>query len=272
MIEFFESLREPFMSRALIVGLLISICAALLGVILVLKRYSLIGHGLSDIGFASIALALALGLPPLTLSLPIVTLCSFLIMFISQKSGGKGDIAIGVVSTSSLALGILVMYFSGGTNADPTDYLFGSIMAVSNADLYLSVALFALVILVFLLFYNRLFMITYDENYAKSCNIKVIFYQFLISFLTALTVVIGMRMMGTLLISSLIIFPTISAKKLMKSFLGVIITSGIISVICFFAGLMLSYIINLPVGATIVMMNVIVMTISFTLSKIIKRV
>lgn len=272
MIDFFNSLSEPFMYRALIVGLLISLCAALLGVILVLKRYSLIGHGLSDIGFASIALALVFGLPPLTLSLPIVTLCSFLIMFISQKNGGKGDTAIGVVSTSSLALGILIMYFNKGINTNPTDYLFGSIMAVTDTDLYLSIGLCICVVLIFILFFNRLFMVTYDEIYAKSCKINVTFYHFLISMLTALTIVVGMRMMGTLLISSLIIFPTISAKRLVRSFGGVVITSGIISIICFFLGLMMSYILDIPVGATIVMMNVIVMIFSFIFSKILKRV
>lgn len=265
-------LGQPFMIRAIIVGLLISVCSALLGVILVLKRYSLIGHGLSDIGFASMALALAFGLSPLAVSLPIVTLASFLIMFISQKSGGKGDAAIGVVSTASLALGILVMHFSNGANADPVEYLFGSILATSKNDLYLSIPLFIIVIAVFIIFYNRLFMITYDENYAKSCKINTTFYQFLISFLTALTVVVGMRMMGTLLISSLIIFPTISAKKIARSFGGVIILSGIISVICFAVGVVLSTLLDLPIGATVVMTNVGVMLFTFVFSKITKRV
>lgn len=233
MTEFFSALSQPFMQRALIVGTLISVCAALLGVVLVLKRYALIGHGLADIGFASLSLALALGWSPIYVSMPIVAVASFAIMLISQKSGGGGDTAIGVVSTGALATGIIITYLSGGMNVDVYSYMFGSILGTTDTDLILSIPLALVVIVSFILLYNRLFMVTYDEVYAKACGINVTLYQFFISFLTAVTVVIGMRMMGTLLIASLVIFPALIAKRLVRSFKSVVAVSTVVSVICF---------------------------------------
>lgn len=262
MSDFFEALSMPFMYRALIVGVLISLCAALLGVVLVLKKYALIGHGLADIGFASLALALVLGLSPLYVSIPVVVIASFAIMMISQKMGGNGDTAIGIVSTGSLAIGILITYLGGGMNVDIQSYMFGSILGTTQTDLILTVPLAVIVIATFIIFYNRLFMVTYDETYARACGINVTLYQFLISLLTAFTVVLGMRMMGTLLISSLIIFPAIIAKRLVKSFRSVIIVSAVISVFCFLVGLVISYMFNLPMGAAVVGVNIILLLIS----------
>ena len=179
MTEFLSSLSQPFMLRALIVGTVISVCAALLGVILVLKRYALIGHGLADIGFASLSLAIALGWSPLYVSMPIVAVASFAIMLISQKSGGNGDTAIGVVSTGALSVGIIITYLAGGMNVDVYSYMFGSILGTTDADLYLSIPLGLVVIAAFILLYNRLFMVTYDEVYAKACGINVTLYRYL---------------------------------------------------------------------------------------------
>jgi len=251
-----------FVRRALLVGLLVSVCAALLGVILVLKHYSLIGHGLADVGFASLTLALALGLNPVLVSMPLVIAASFIIMYYSQKKGISGDTAIGIAATTALALGGIITYLSKGFNIDVGGYLFGSVLSIEKTDVILSVILALLVVGIFIIFYNRLFIITCDEGFAKASGIKVSFYQFLIAFLTAITVVIGMRIVGTLLISSLIIFPAVSAKKISKSFKGMIFTAAILSAVCFLLGMFASALLNLPTGACVVTANVIVMIFS----------
>jgi zinc transport system permease protein len=263
-----EIFSYPFIIRALIVGILISLCAALLGIILVLKRYSLIGHGLADVGFAALSLALALGLPPLYVSMPIVIVASFFIMMISQKSGGRGDVVIGMVATGALSAGIIITSVTRGFNIDVCNYMFGSILAMSDKDVILSVVLSIVVISLYLLFYNRLFLITYDESYAKACGINVTFYQFLIAFLTALTVVLGMRMMGTLLISSLIIFPAMIAKQIVGSFKAVVFVSTLVSIVCFVIGILISFTFNLPTGASIVSVNIILLLVSISANKI----
>lgn len=252
---FLQMFSYPFIQRALIVGVLISLCAALLGVILVLKRYSLIGHGLGDVGFASTSLAVALGLPILPVSIPIVVIAACLIMFYSQKMKAGGDVAIGMVATGALSTGVIITAVSGGFNVDVSNYMFGSILAMSDTDVILSLILSVIIIVMYVVFYNRLFLITCDEAFARSIGVKVGFYQFIIALLTALTVVLGMRMMGSLLISSLIIFPAVTARKLVESFKAVVITSVILSVVCYVIGIILSFVVNLPTGASIVMVN-----------------
>ena len=258
MAELLNLLSYPFISRALVTGTAISICAALLGVILVLKSYSMIGHGLADVAFCAVSLAVTLGLSPsahILITLPVVIIASFIIMNLT-KSGSKGDIAIGIVSTGALALGIIITRLGNGFNVDVTDYMFGSILATSDYDMYMSIALLVVVLMMFIIFYNRLFLITYDESFAHASGINVNFYQFLISFLTALTIVIGMRIMGTLLISSLIIFPAVTSRRLVKSFRSLVILSSIISALCFLVGLFTSYYLDLPTGAAIVGANI----------------
>ena len=257
--QFIEALSYPFVQRAVVAGVMISLCAALLGVILVLKRYSLIGHGLGDVGFASTALAVALGLPVMAVSIPIVIVAACLIMFWSQRSKTGGDTAIGMVATGALSIGVIITAMSSGFNVDVNGYMFGSILAMSKEDVIFSVILSIAILILFVLFYNRLFLITFDENFAKASGINVGFYQFLIALLTALTVVMGMRMMGSLLISSLIIFPAVIARKLAASFKAVAVLSVILSVVCFLAGLVLSFKLNLPTGASIGMVNLAVL-------------
>lgn len=252
----------PFMTRAIIVGILVSLCASLLGVILVLKRYALIGHGLSDVGFASLSLATAIGVSPVYIATPIVIFASFIIMYISQNKKINGDIAIGIFSTSALSFGVIVTAFSKGFNMDVYSYMFGSILAMTQTDVIMSIILSIIVISLFVVFYNRLFIITADEDFARATGINIAFYQFLIAFLTALTVVIGMRMMGTLLISSLIIFPAFIAKKFARSFKTLVILSAFFSVFCFIFGILISFLFNLPTGAGIVLINVIVLFFS----------
>ena len=263
MAELISLLSYPFITRALITGTAISFCAALLGVILVLKRYSMIGHGLADVAFAAVSLAVTLGLSPsehILITLPVIIIASFVIMNLT-KNGAKGDIAIGMVSTGSLALGIIITRLSSGFNVDVADYMFGSILASSDTDMYMSLALIVTVLVIFTLFYNRLFLITYDESFAEASGINVNFYQFLISFLTALTIVIGMRIMGTLLISSLIIFPAVTSRRIVQSFRSLILLSAVISSVCFLCGFFASYYMDLPTGAAIVGANIIVCAI-----------
>lgn len=268
---FFTILTQPFVIRAVVVGVLVSLCAALLGVVLVLKKYSLIGHGLADVGFASIALALALGVTPMYISLPVVLIASFIIMAVSQKKGVSGDTAIGVAATTSLAIGIMITYLGNGFNADISDYMFGSINAVTTADLIMSIVLSAIVITVYVLFYNRIFIITCDESFAKASGINVSIYRFLISFLTALTIVMGMKMMGSLLISSLIIFPAVTARNFASSFKSLVISSAICSVICFLLGIVLTICFDLPTGAGIVIVNAVAMIGSSIYGKLVKK-
>lgn len=268
--SFFQILSYPFVTKALVVGVLVALCAALLGVILILKHYSLIGHGLGDVGFASISLALALGISPIYVAMPIVIVAAILIMFFSQRKGVAGDVAIGIVATSALSLGVIITALTNGFNVDVYNYMFGSILALNNADVILSVVLSVIVIGVFILCYNRLFLITSDEDFAKASGINVGKYQFLIAFLTGVTVVIGMEMMGSLLISSLIIFPGVTGKKIARSFKGLIIIAAIISVFCLLVGLLASFLFSIPTGACIVAANIVLLLIVTLIKKIIQ--
>ena len=251
----------PFVVRAMIVGVLVSLCASLLGVFLVLKRYSMIGHGLADVGFASLSLALALGMSPIYIATPILVIASFVIMATSQKYGVSGDLSIGVISTGSLAAGIIITSLSSGFNIDVYNYMFGSILSMNNSDVAVSIVLSLFVIGLYFLFYNKLFLIACDEDFASSRGVDPMVCRFLISLLTALTVAVGMRMMGTLLISSLIIFPSVTAGKISRSFRGLVIASGVISVSCFMLGMVVSFILNLPTGASVVAVNIIAMVL-----------
>lgn len=268
--EITEIFKYPFVTRAVLAGILVALCAALLGVVLVLKHYSLIGHGLADVGFASLSIALALGLPPMAVSTPLIIVASFIIMTYSQKKGVSGDVALGILTTASISVGVIVTAVTNGFNIDVYNYMFGSILAMQDSDIIISVALAFVVIGLFVLFYNKIFLITSDENFAASLGINVTLYQFLISFLTALTVVIGMRMMGTLLISSLIILPSVTARKISRSFKSLVVLSSVISVFCFMIGIITSFVFNLPTGASVVAVNVTFLFIVSCLSSVLR--
>jgi len=253
--KFLLMMQYPFMYRAMIVGVLVSLCAAALGVVLVLKRYSMIGHGLGEVGFAALSLAAVLGLDPMGVAIPMVVTASFFIMWISQRNHISGDVVIGILATAALALGVIVTSAVRGFNIDIGSYMFGSILSVSDADVRWSVALSLVVMLIFALLFHRLFAITYDETAARAAGINVTLYQFILSFLTAVTVVLGMRMMGTMLISSLIIFPAMTARRLAPSFRAMVLCAAGISVGCFVIGLFLSTVLNWPAGACVVAVN-----------------
>lgn len=245
----------PFMQRALLAGVLVSLCAALLGVSLVLKRYSMIGDGLSHVSFGALAIAVALGVTPLYFSIPVVILAAFLLLRVASHPRWNSDAAIAAMSASSLAVGILVISRTTGMTTDVDSYMFGSVLAMSRADVALSVLLCAAVLVLFVLFYHQLFAVTFDESFSRATGLKVDRCNTLLAVLTALTIVLGMRMMGAMLISSLIIFPALTAMRLFKSFRGVIVCAAVTSVVCFCAGLTASFTLSTPVGASVVCAN-----------------
>ena len=261
--NFISMFSYDFILRALVVGTLVSLCAALLGVSLVLKRYSMIGDGLSHVGFGAIAIAMVMNLSPLYVAIPVVVLAAFLLLRVSSNSKIHGDAAIAMISTGMLAFGVFAISLKSGMNVDMSSFMFGSILAMDKGDVMLSIVLSLLVLLLFIVFYPRIFAVTFDEEFAKATGVKVELYNGLIAFLSAITIVLGMRMMGALLISSLVIFPPLSAMQVFKTFRQVVVSSAVLSVICFVAGLVLSYVAAAPTGASVVLMNVAAFVICF---------
>lgn len=270
--EFALYLSYPFMRRALIVGLAVSLCAALLGVCLVLKRYSMIGDGLSHVGFGALAIAMALGYvgasspfyglaqaissQPMAFTTIVVMLLAFVLLGLNGSSRIKGDAAIALLSTGALALGVIVVSTTDGMNIDISNYMFGSILSVSAEDVRYALIMSAAVAVLFALSYHRIFAVTFDETFAQATGMRTGLFNMLLAALTAVTVVMGMRLMGTMLISSLIIFPALTSMRVFSRFRQVVVSSAIISVACFIAGLMLSCVYSLPTGAAVVMTNV----------------
>jgi len=269
MFEMFSNmLSYHFMQRALIVGVLVSLCAALLGVSLVLKRYSMIGDGLSHVGFGTLAIATAMGLSPMLITIPVVVVAAFLLLRLSTRGKLKGDAAIAMISTGALAIGVTVLSLSSGMTSDVNNYLFGSVLAMSKSDVMLSIVLAILVLILFVVFYRQIFAVTFDETFARATGSHAEAYNMLLALLTAVTIVLGMRVMGAMLISSLIIFPALTAMRLCKSFRSVTICAAIVSVICFFAGLCISYLLSTPAGASVVLMNIFAFVLFAAIEKI----
>ncbi|MDL2298255.1 metal ABC transporter permease [Synergistaceae bacterium OttesenSCG-928-D05] len=260
----FELFSYQFVVRAVLVGALVSLCAALLGVSLVLKRYSMIGDGLAHVAFGALSVALATGFAPLVFSVPVVVLAAFGLLRISENSKIKGDAAIAVISSAALAIGVIAASLKKGLNVDVYNYMFGSILAMSRGDVYLSVSLSCVVLLFFLFFYNKIFAVTFDEDFAFAAGVNARGYNALIALLTAVTIVVGMRIMGTLLISSLIVFPALTAMRICKSFRSVVICAATVSLVCFFSGILASFAFEIPTGASVVVANIIAF-LSFSL-------
>ena len=248
-----EMLSYPFLARAMLVGVLVSLCSALLGTPLVLKRYSMIGDGLSHVGFGALAIASAFGWAPLAVAVPVVIVSAVVLLRVSQsRSAIKGDAAVALISSGALAVGVLVISLTSGVNTNVSNYMFGSILTVSRSDAALSVILCAAVLVSFTLFYPRLFAVTFDETFARATGAGAGIYNTLLAVLTAVTVVLGMRMMGALLISSLIIFPPLAAMRVFRSFKSVTVCSAVLSVACFVTGMTASYALETPSGASVV--------------------
>lgn len=252
----------PFVRYALIVGILIALCSSLLGVTLVLKRFSFIGDGLSHVAFGAMSVAAILGVTNDTLVvLPITVVCAILLLKTGQNTKIKGDAAIAMISVGALAFGYLLMnIFSTSSNlsGDVCSTLFGStsILTLQKSEVWLCAVLSVVVVAFFVLFYHKIFDVTFDENFAKSAGTRVDLYNLIIAIITAVIIVLAMNLVGTLLISALIIFPALSAMRLFNSFKSVTICSTIISIICALSGIVISILAGTPVGATIVVIDV----------------
>ena len=264
-----EIFSAPVLVRALVVGILVSLCAALLGVSLVLKRFSMIGDGLSHVGFGALAVATVMNLAPMAVAIPVVILAAFILLRLSSNSKIKGDAAIALISTGALAVGVMAVSMSGGMNIDINSYLFGSIISVSGSEGVVSVILAAVVLARF--FYTKIFAITFDESFSRATGINANLYNMLIALLTAVTIVIGMRLMGSMLISSLIIFPALCSMRVFRSFRSVTVCSAVIAVVTFIVGMVISYAADTPCGASIVCVNIVVFAFFFAVGKICKR-
>ncbi len=255
-------LQYPFVRYALIVGVLIALCASLLGVTLVLKRFSFIGDGLSHVAFGAMAIATVMGLADnMILVLPITVVSAILLLKTGQNTRIKGDAAIAMISVGALAFGYLIMnIFSTSSNlsGDVCSTLFGStsILTLTTWEVTLCLILSVIVIVVFVLFYNKIFAVTFDENFSRAIGVNADFYNLLIAVIIAFIIVLAMNLVGSLLISALVIFPALSAMRLFKSFRGVIICSAVISVVCALAGIIISILAGTPVGSTIVAVDV----------------
>lgn len=261
-------LQYSFVQYALIVGVLVSLCSSLLGVTLVLKRFSFIGDGLSHVAFGAMAVSAVIGLSKnMLFILPVTIICAVFLL----KGGNKrisGDAALAILSVGALGIGYLLMnMFSTSSNVsgDVCTTLFGStsILTLKPYEVGLSIALSVIVIFIFIFFYNKIFALTFDENFATATGTKTEVYNLLIAILTAVIIVLAMNLVGSLLISALIIFPSLSAMRVCKDFLQVTIVSAILSVICSFFGIIVSIVIGSPVGSTIVLINMIVFVLFY---------
>lgn len=263
--DFFSFIiNNTFILRAVAVGVLIALSAALLGVVLVLKRFSFIGDGLSHVAFGAMAIASVVGLSNnLLLVLPITVISAILLLRTGQNTKIKGDAAIAMISVGALAVGYLVMsVFSASSNfaGDVCGTLFGSvaILTLSDLDVYLCLALSALVILFFLLFRNKIFAVTFDESFAKTAGVKTSGFNLAIAMITAVIIVLAMNLVGSLLTSALVIFPALSSMRVFKTFRAVVLSSAVIAVGCALSGVLLSILFSTPVGSTVVAANIVV--------------
>ena len=262
----------PFVRYALIVGLLIALCSSLLGVTLVLKRFSFIGDGLSHVAFGAMAVAAVVGVTDkMYIIMPVTVGSAILLLRTGQNTKIKGDAAVAMISVGALAIGYMLMNLfpsSSNISADVCSTLFGStsILTLKKTDVIVCIIFSIIVILAFLLFYNKIFAVTFDETFSKATGIKTDGYNLLIAVITALIIVLAMNLVGSLLISALIIFPALSAMRLFKSFRSVIICSAVISVWCAGIGIIVSILASTPVGSTIVLADIIMFLIFWMIS------
>ena len=267
----------PFVRYALIVGVLIALSSSLLGVTLVLKRFSFIGDGLSHVAFGAIAVATVLGVTnEMVVVMPVTVIAAVLLLRTGRNTKVKGDAAVAMISVGALALGYLLMHlFSTSTNlsGDVCSTLFGStaILTLSPLDVGICIAVSVVVIAVFLLFYHKIFAVTFDENFAEATGLHAGRYNLLIAVITAAVIVLAMNLVGSLLISALIIFPALSAMRLFKSFRAVILCSAVLSVVCAAAGIFVSILGSTPVGSTIVAMDIAAFIVCWAVGKVLKR-
>ena len=269
--DLFYYLEYPFVRYAVITAVLIAVCASLLGVTLVLKRFSFIGDGLSHVAFGVLAVAAVLNLSNnMLLVLPVTVLCAVLLLRTGKNARVRGDAAVAMISVASLAFGYMLMnIFSTTSNVsgDVCSSLFGSasILTLSSTEVLLCAILSIVVVVLFIVFYNRIFAVTFDEDFAKASGLHANAYNLLIAVITAIIIVVAMNLVGSLLISALIVFPALSAMRLFKSFKAVTVCAAVISVICSLGGIIISILFGTPVGSTIVVADAVVFGICFLL-------
>lgn len=270
-------LSYPFVRYALIVGTLIALCSSLLGVTLVLKRFSYIGDGLSHVAFGALAVATLFDLGNTSVVvMPVTVIAAILILRTGQNPRIHGDAAIAMLSVGSLAVGYLVMnLFSTSANisGDVCSTLFGStsILTLTRAEVWLCVVMSVIVAAVFIFLYNRIFAVTFDENSARATGLRAGVYNNLIAVITAVIIVLAMNLVGSLLISALVIFPALSAMRVIQNFKGVVICAGVISVVCALAGIILSILFSTPVGSTIVAADIVMFLICCLVGRIVRK-
>lgn len=267
-------MQYPFVRYALIVGVLIALCSSLLGVTLVLKRFSFIGDGLSHVAFGAMAVAAVVRLTnKMMIILPVTILSAILLLRTGQNAKIKGDAAIAMISVGALAFGYLIMnIFSTSSNltGDVCSTLFGStsILTLSTGEVWLCAILSVVVVLIFVFFYNKIFAVTFDEDFSRSAGTKADAYNLMIAIIIAVIIVLAMNLVGTLLISALVIFPALSSMRLFKSFKSVTICSAALSVICALVGILVSILAGTPVGSTIVAADVAIFAVCHTVGRI----
>lgn len=278
--NFFELFNNPSIAKivivAAVVGVLVSLCASLLGVSLVLKRYSMIGDGLSHVGYGALAIATALsvsGKYTLEISLPIVVIAAFLLLRLSNHSHINSDAAIALLSVGAMAIGTIIFSLSGVSAGDACNSLFGSasLITIREKDMYISIAISIVVIAFYVIFYNRIFSVTFDEDFSKSKGVNVKLINTVIALLTAVTIVLGMQLMGAILVSGLIIFPSLTAMRLCQSFKSTVVIAALVSVICFIVGFFVGCILNLQTGPAVIAVNIIAFVVFSIIGKATNR-
>ena len=266
-------LKFPFVRYALIVGVMIALCSSIFGVTLVLKRYSYIGDGLSHVAFGAMAVAGIVGLTDnMVIVLPVTIICAILLLRVGQNAKIKGDALVAMISVGSLAVGYLLLnIFSTSSNlsGDVCATLFGStsILTLTGTQVWICLALSVLAIVSYTLLYNRIFAVTFDENFAKATGTKVEIYNLIIAVIIAVIIVLAMNLVGSLLISALVIFPALSAMRVFKSFKSVVICSSVISVVCAVFGILTSVVYGTPVGSTVVAADIAVFLVFLLIGK-----
>lgn len=266
--EILNFLQYSFIQKAFFAGSFVAIICAALGLFLVLRKMSLIGDGLSHVSFGAIALGLFFGIYPYYIAIPLVIIASIVILKISEKAKIYGDAAIGIVSAIGIAGGVILVSLSKGFNVDLFSYLFGNILAISRGELILLILLSLTVLATIGFFYWDLFSATFDEEYAKTTGIKINFINSLLTILTALTVVLSIKVVGIMLVSALLILPSVTALQISKGFKTAMLIGAIVSVVSVFLGITLSFFLDIPTGATIVLINVLFFLLALMIKKL----
>jgi len=259
-----------FIQRAYVAGSFIAVLCAILGLFLVLRKLSLIGDGLSHVSFGAIALGLFLGFYPFYVAIPLVIMASYLVLKLTEKAKIYGDAAIGIVSAVGIAGGVVLASLSKGFNVDLFSYLFGNILAISSQEVLLSVGLSVVILLVIIFLYNDLFSTTFDEQYARITGINTKRINVALMFLTAITVVLAVKVVGIMLVSAMLILPAATALQMAKGFKAAMITAAIIAVFAVLAGITISFYADLPAGATVVLVNFLLFVLSFLIKKFVR--